>query len=464
MPMLRHAFALGRRDTSLLTSDNVRLLGLTTLCAGLFVNFGSYQGAAIALVVCAVPLMAFSCRAPEGSLDRRVVLSSIGILAVAACLGATRLSNGFLLPAAAVVVVALAAWSAAVSPSSRMRRAVVAAAAAALVAALIVSWHWGELPVDSAWLVRNGARDLLSGVNPYTSSYAAVQINTQGSEGLAGMHFPYGPSVLLFAIPFALAGDVRLLAALAVVVIAACVVTLARRANNDTRRTALVTALALAFPLTIPMAVFGWTADPLSLAGFAVWLVLRERRPAIAAIALGIGLAAKPTTIAAALLPFLLWSPRARLQVAAPALVAGAICLPFVLITGFGAWYQAVAGWFANLPVRIDGLTLNTVAALNGWGTLPWWAGIVSVACTAAFVVRRPRGLADVLTQGAVLGTVGLLFAKWAYLNYYAMPALLLLLALAAGRLALDGAVEPGLPRLSLLRSRALRLRSASTA
>src|SRR5260370_29453967 len=71
-----------------------------------------------------------------------------------------------------------------------------------------------------------------------------------------------------------------------------------------------IAALCAAFPLTAGMVISSWV-DVYTVAGFAGWLVLRERHRGLAVAALALALATKPT-IAPMLLPFLVWSPSAR--------------------------------------------------------------------------------------------------------------------------------------------------------
>ena len=49
----------------------------------------------------------------------------------------------------------------------------------------------------------------------------------------------------------------------------------------------------------------------------------------------------------------------------------------------------------------------------------------------------KPRDLADSLDAAALLSLVGFLFAKWAFFNYYFVPATLLLMAFATRGVAL---------------------------
>ena len=71
---------------------------------------------------------------------------------------------------------------------------------------------------------------------------------------------------------------------------------------------------------------------------------------------------------------------------------------------------------------------------------LPVWFGLLIGGTVAVFALwRRPKDLSDVLCAGALLSTVALLLAKWAFLNYYFVPVWLLVLALAGRVIPLDG-------------------------
>ena len=64
-------------------------------------------------------------------------------------------------------------------------------------------------------------------------------------------------------------------------------------------------------------------------------------------------------------------------------------------------------------------------------------ATVIAIA-TILVLRRRPTSYGDLLAGTAVLATVSFLVAKWAYFNYYYIPAVLLLLAIAGNGLAVD--------------------------
>jgi hypothetical protein len=85
----------------------------------------------------------------------------------------------------------------------------------------------------------------------------------------------------------------------------------------------------------------------------------------------------------------------------------------------------------------------------------------MAIAIATILVLRRrPASYGDLLAGTAVLATVSFLVAKWAYFNYYYIPAVLLLLAIAGDGLAVD-IPEMISPPAVLLRSVAWLRRAA---
>ena len=193
----------------------------------------------------------------------------------------------------------------------------------------------------------------------------------------------------------------------------------------------------MAFPLTTGMILFAWV-DIITMAGLAVWVVCFRSHPKIATFALVLALAAKPTTLIA-LVPVFFWSVCARRQVIIGAIIAALFVLPFAIITGVSQFYYNVLGVQLEVLPRLDSLTINSY--LNGLSLpiLPFAVSALVIAAATVLVLRRrPNSYGELLTATAILATVSFLVAKWAYLNYYYIPAVLLMLAIAGNRLPVD--------------------------
>jgi hypothetical protein len=160
--------------------------------------------------------------------------------------------------------------------------------------------------------------------------------------------------------------------------------------------------------------------------------------PRVATVALVIALAAKPTTLIA-LVPIVFWSVRARRQVVIAAVVAAIFVLPFALITGLSQFYYNVLGVQLTVLPRLDALTINSYLNSFGLPILPFAISAAIIAAATVLVLRRrPGTYGDLFTATVILSTVSFLVAKWAYFNYYYIPAVLLMLAIAGDSLAVD--------------------------
>lgn len=428
-----------------MTPSDQRLLSLLSLCAGLMLNLGQFSLGALLCVLVSVAVAASSLRGkrlgPPLPLAGRVV--------VIACLAALML----LYPGTAAhpvfpIVVAAIVTSIVVFAVSRRRAVRLAAAtvaAGASCAGLAANLTWGSVGNDVFGLQQTAAQALLSGQNPYAPTVPSIQVVAPSVAAPIDLHFPYGPSLPILEAPFRLLGDVRVLHVLTAVLTVAVVVILARRAG-----TLDVTAcLLMAFPLTIGMIIFSWI-DVISMAGFSTWLVLHRSHPRIATVALAIALAARPTTLIA-LVPIVFWSIRARRQVVIAGALATLIVLPFLVATGYSAFYHDLVGVFLAVFPRFDSLTVNSFLHSVGLPILPAAASSLVVGATMVAVLRkRPDSYGDLMTASAVIVTVAFLVAKWAYFNYYYNAAVLLVMAVAGDGLELDAAemIRPPAPLL----------------
>lgn len=303
-----------------------------------------------------------------------------------------------------------------------------------LVSALAVAnvWRWGWASMDVFTEVQGAAAALLHGQNPYSSSYTVLLSWAHGRAVFGTSPFCYGPVVVLLSIPSRLLGDVRLTAlALNLSILGAALVWTHRNAPAKGLGT-VVTALWAASPFVPFMVLTEWT-DTFCVAGFAWWLVLRDRQPRWATLILALGLASKPSVVLL-LLPMLIWVETARRQLIWALAGALMILAPFALWTGIPQFFYDTVGVFTDLPVRTDGVTVDGLSFVLGNRLLPGWTLAAGIALSVTlFASRRPRDYGAMLVAGAGLVVFVCLFGKQAFLNYYFIAAVAMLLAIGAG-------------------------------
>jgi len=74
-----------------------------------------------------------------------------------------------------------------------------------------------------------------------------------------------------------------------------------------------------------------------------------------------------------------------------------------------------------------------------GVQSLPLWLGLLATGIAAVTALaRRPRDLADLCGAAAFISVVAFFFGKWAFLNYYFLTAVFIVLALASQGLRVD--------------------------
>ena len=416
--------------------DLFALLGFVAFSAAAMIGFGEYEPGCLVLVLLGI---AASLRATTASADRDARrrwwrIAVVGSTALAAGdIGHLTGANG-----PAIAIAAAAAAIAVLASGPRIRAVGFALAAASIVTTTVQSWTWGRAPIDVFVFLQTATQRLLSGLNPYGA--AIPQTPYTGYVGPAAIPFVYGPGAVLLDAPGRAVGDVRAVHAVAALLLVGCVLWLARHRKPFERW--CIVALAALFPLLPPTLLFAWV-DLLSMSLFALWLCLRRAHPWWAALALGVSLATKPSALVA-LLVMAVWLPRARRELVAGVIAAAVVVLPFVLITGVGAFWQDVAGNLAAQPPRLDSLTLDGFLHASSLPLLSGWLAAVIVAGATLLVLsRRPDGLSAALCAGAFVTAMALLVAKVAYLNYWFIPATLLLLALATG---VDDAEPVALP------------------
>jgi len=144
-----------------------------------------------------------------------------------------------------------------------------------------------------------------------------------------------------------------------------------------------------------------------------------------------VGLSTLPTAIALLAVAFFWW-PKARRQILLAVAVALVICAPFVFWAGPDHFIADTSGLQLHLLPRVDGLDLDAawVRLTHGW--LPTWVWpVLTLAALALFVRVRERTRSTALLVGAGWLGVSLLFAKWAFFNYYFLVATGVVLGLA---------------------------------
>jgi hypothetical protein len=418
-----------------MTQSDRRLLSIAFLSLGLLSNFGSLSVTALACVIVSLGLCIQSLSPkPWGPpLPRRAAVALLVVLAASSLHYFDKFGGPlvvfvatFALLVAAIIIHTVVATRAATVVAFVL-------ATISTVTAILANITWGFLDQDVFHFQQDAAQALLHGQNPYSPLVASPNIVPPGVPAWLQLHLPYGPILPVLEAPFRILGDVRILHVVAALVTSLAVLALARRAGTLDRTAGLV----MAFPLTIGMVIFSWI-DVITMAGLAVWLVSFRSHPRIATCALVVALGAKPTTLIA-LVPIFFWSIRARRQVIIATVVTALFVLPFALITGVSQFYYNVLGVQLDVLPRLDSLTLNSFLNSIHLPILPFAISACVIAVATILVLRRrPASYGDLLTGTAILATVSFLVAKWAFFNYYYIPAVLLLLAIAGNNLAVD--------------------------
>ena len=408
--------ALGRRE---LPREAICLAAVAVLGLGTSLSDGFYSVAGLVLVVVGI-VLTLLIRSGTPSHAPGLVWSAtilIGAMATAFLYGGSPLvwlactAGG----GAAVMVVLC---------RQRLPRAAAAVVSGAIWLVLLgLNVGWGAAPIDVVLFIRGATSKLLAGANPYAASYATT------TPGLASSHYPYGPGVLLLSIPGRILGDVRLSDLLAVLVLVAAVVILARRQGGSEQGWRCL-ALCLTLPFLPHMISLGF-AELYLAAAIAVWLCWVDSHPWAAIAVLGVGLSTLPTAIALVAIAFLWW-PNARQQILLAVAVAVVICAPFLFWAGPGHFIADTLGLQLHLPPRVNGLDLDAAWLRITRGWLSFWVWpVVTLAALALLVRVRERTWSTALFVGAGWLGLSLLFAKWAFFNYYFLVATGVVLGLA---------------------------------
>jgi glycosyl transferase family 87 len=347
--------------------------------------------------------------------------------------------------------VAVAAWL----PSGSKAWVSIGVAAAALLALAATAWTWGRVNIDVYDAVSGAANDVMHGRNPYLATVSFYYEPTPLHGAQTPAHFPYGPDVAVLAVPGQALGDVRVMSVLAIAATLAGLWWLARQGLHRGSAHRIV-ALGLASPLCVGMVLFAWV-DVYMMAFLVGWLALRRSHRRWSIVLLAAAMLVKPLALVV-LVPWLVWSNRARLEILIAAVGALIFALPFALGVGLQAFAYDIVGVQLDLPPRFGALTLVAFAWKLTHRTLPSLVSILGVAALVAAIAwrGRPSDEADLSVQATVLSIASFLLAKWALFNYYFISEVMILVAMAAAGVRL----APGEVRLPFA-SFAQRMRSA---
>jgi hypothetical protein len=419
----------GGRTGGRLGAGDLRLLALAAMTGGVMVHFGERDLVGLGAVGVGMVLAFAACFAPRGRRPSPVAWAVAGV----GCALAGLYDHVWAVTYWELLVVAVGAVTAAVVlPAGRMRRLAAVSAVLAGIAAVVTSITFGGGDVDVYDIVQRGPMLLMHGVNPYTHVLSAT-----------GFDFSYGPTVLLLSIPARLLGDSRWMDLLAVLAAGVLLIRVARARGWDPDERMRLAVLCAVMPLSAAL-VHDAFVDVYLVLGLVLWVWLRERHTLWAAACLGAALATAKPTLLVALIPAALWLPRARREVRLAALFAAAIIAPFAIATGPATLYHAVIGSELALPPRGDTMSLDAIVAALGHPFLPSWTWpALTAAVGIPLLARRPISWSDICGTAAVLTAAGAFFAKWAPINYWMLPAALLLLAVVLDAPTRDAVAEP---------------------
>jgi hypothetical protein len=389
-------------------------------------NYGSFSNSGLLLLTVALAVgLILLPKARSGALSKPVIGVSIVLMSLMNLMPAYLFSVGR--PVAVVVLVSAMNLGGLrlLSDKPWRRRMGLLLAGGADCLRFLIGINWGRAGIDVFDMLQGGSERLLHGLNPYTGIFPST------TPGVRTLHLAYNASTLILMLPGRLLGDVRVSELLITAVLLLVIFTLAKRHLGEQQAWWLL-ALALVCPFLPYMVVQAWVEE-IAVTGVALWLLWRDQHPRVAVIPLAIGLSGSLLT-----LPLLavLYCRHARmsLEITVAAVLALLAAIPFALWTGPGAYLHDVLLIQITLPWRHDALGLNAL-----WGdatgvALPVVISFGIPACVLlVLLLQRRRIYPESLMGGSLLLMTFVLFAKFAFFNYYYMVAFGMFLALAIG-------------------------------
>ncbi len=410
------------------------LLSLACLVVGDTANGGYASPTAFLLIGAAVVLASAWVLRPQTHRPAPAFVWVVVLVGLALENGAFEGANLGIVATSLVIAVACAATV--LLRRSRWPAVSLGIAASALLARLALKWTWGHRVIDVFHALQGAGLAILHGRNPY-----GVVVRATGF-GLTHIRFGYGPMAAVLAAPGAAAGDVRVAG---LMLLLATYVILAGTAwrTQGAPATRRIGALLIAFPMTVPMVLNAWP-EAYATVFLIGWLAVRRRsRP------LGVLLLAGAMATDAVLVPTAVILALANRRTAVELLWAGAAALcgyaVTALLTGWHTFLDAAVLFYLRLPDIAESLSVNGVLVAHSLSPLPWWTGGLVAAALCAAQLRWPAPTVGAACVRAAVATIVLvLLAKWAFYDYYFVPAVLLLAGLAFGPSLFEGQRAPG--------------------
>jgi hypothetical protein len=305
---------------------------------------------------------------------------------------------------------------------------------------LSICWRWDPSQIDVLYGLRSAGHALLAGHNPYLGTHPTTTLGAPKR-----VHFTYGPAVAALAALGLLFGDPRVISAVSAALLALALYCLARR---DPSRLRMPLTLAAA-PMIVAMIITGWP-ELLAVTGIAWWLVLRPRHRRASVLALFAACACGIVTIGPVMLYLVLRSRRMLAETVVAVVAAGVTILAAALWTGIGHFWYYWVGIHLTRHVGVGSLSLDGMLTLLGKQALPGFLGVAVTVVLALWFLRHPTpGLGGALADAALLTVVAMIFAKFAFFNYYFVATFAVWAAAAAADSPLDShslAKTPPLP------------------
>jgi hypothetical protein len=287
-------------------------------------------------------------------------------------------------------------------------------------------------PAIDVWdIQQQAAKRLLVGKSVYAPGAIAV-LDSHSFDHVVGSYIYPPLDILLAAGAFALTGETRFAALVAILVGAWLLRAIARRSEPAP---SAVPDLLMASLLLHPRGLFvldqAW-GEPLALpflGGFAIACL--ARRYGLASVLLGLLCGVKQHLLL--YLPALALVPGIGLYGGLVALATvAATYAPFILWDHHGMW-SALVGHHLGNPFRADSLSLTAFVS-NAGIFLPAWLGFIAASAGLAVVLRMPRDLGPLLIASALPFFGFYLLGRQAFCNYYYLLDATLLFAVAAMR------------------------------